>query len=118
MFADGRELDAALGDDERPVGRGPYPVCEFAGLGSLCESIRKKFMCVGLAIAVDVAQSPDAVAIEHEQIISANTEAKWFVQSRCKPPPRYLAQLAAQPGDQPHVPIKRDRRRAARSEEH
>ena len=87
MLAEGRELDTPFGDDKRTVRRNPDSVGIFAGLGGLCEIIRKKFMHVGLAIAVGVAQPPDAVAIEHEQIVSSNTKAERFVQSRCKAPP-------------------------------
>src|SRR2546427_367346 len=61
MFAEGRELDAAFGDDKRAIRRNLDSVCVFACLGGLCEIIREKFMHVGFAISVAVAQPPDAL---------------------------------------------------------
>src|SRR5262245_13031618 len=113
MLAEGGKLDTGFSDDKRTIRRSLDGVGVFACLGGLSEIIREKLMHVGFAVAVGIAQPPDAVAIEDEQVVSSHAKAERFVQSRGKAPPRNFVQLAAQSREHPDVAVKRDRRRAA-----
>ena len=58
---------------------------EFSGLGSLVDLRTKQFMIVGFAIAVAVMETPESIAVEHEDFLLSQTKPQRFVQARCEP---------------------------------
>ncbi len=56
-------------------------------VGRLRERVREQLVDVRFAVAVGVAQPPDAVAIEDEDLLVADGEAQRFVEARREPPP-------------------------------
>src|SRR6185503_18674498 len=66
--AGSRTLLPALGDEECAIGCDAQTRGELARLGGLRESVGEQFVRVALTITVRIAQSPNAVAIENEQV--------------------------------------------------
>ena len=71
VLADRRRFLAALGDDELAARREAQRARELAVVGGLRERVREELVDVGLAVAVGVAQAPDAVAVEDVDLLVA-----------------------------------------------
>ena len=65
-------------------------------------------MHVGLAVAIGVAQSPNAIAIKHVNLPIANCDRHRFVQARRKAPPMHRVRRIVEPTREPDIPINRD----------
>ncbi len=59
--------------------------CEFAGLGGLVDLGTKQFMVVGFTIVVSVLETPQTIAVEHEDFLLSQAKPQRFVQARCEP---------------------------------
>ncbi len=81
VLADRRRFLSALGDDELAARREPQRARELALVGGLREGVREELVDVGLAVAVGVAQAPDAVAVEDVDLLVADRERHRFVQA-------------------------------------
>ena len=81
VLADRRRLLSAFRDDELAAGREPERAGELAHVGGLCERVGEQLVHVGLAVAVRVAQPPDAVAVEDVNLLVANRERHRLVQA-------------------------------------
>ena len=82
VLADGRRFLTALGDDELAARREAHGAREFAVVGGLREGVREELVDVGLAVAVGVAQAPDAVAVEDVDLLVFDRERQRLVQAR------------------------------------
>ena len=81
VLADRRCFLPALGDDELAARRQPQRARELAVVGGLREGVREELVDVGLAVAVRVAQAPDAVAVEDVELVVADRDRHRFVEA-------------------------------------
>ena len=77
-----------------PFGAEPQRARELAHVGGLREGVREELVDVGLAVAVRVAQAPDAVAIEDVNLLVADRERQRLVQAGREAPPGDRARQA------------------------
>jgi hypothetical protein len=88
VLADRRRFLAALGDHELAARGEAHGAREFAIVGGLRKRVREELVDVGLAVAVRVAQAPDAVAVEDVELVVADRERHRFVQAGGEALPR------------------------------
>ena len=112
-----RRLLAALGDDELAAGREPQGAGELAHVGGLREGVGEQLVDVGLAVAVRVAQTPDAVAVEDVDLLVANRERQRLVQAGGEAPPADRPGRFVQAADEPDVAVERHAHAGAVREE-
>ena len=92
MLAERGRFLPAFGDDELAAGREPDRARELAHVGGLRERVREQLVHVGFAIAVGVAQPPDAVAIEDVDLLVSDRQRQRLMQTgRESFPPRDTA---------------------------
>jgi hypothetical protein len=101
-------LPAALGDDEFAARREAHGARELAVVGGLREGVREELVDVSLAVAVRVAQAPDAVAIEDVYLLVPDRERQRLVKAGGEALPFDCAGWLMKAAYHPHVAVERD----------
>ena len=113
MLADGRRFLAAFGDHELALRSEAQGAGEFAHVGRLREGVGEEVMDVRLAVAVRIAEAPDAVAVEDEDLVVSDGAGHRLVQAGGEASPGHVRRADLQAAGQPDVAVEGDDDRGA-----
>ena len=113
VLADGRRFLTALGDDEFTFRSEAEGAGEFTHVGRLREGVGEEVMDVGLAVAVRIAEAPDAVAVEDEDLVVAEGAGHRLMQAGGEAAPGDVGRADLQAAGQPDIAVERDDDRGA-----
>ena len=117
VFTDGRRFLATFADDELAFRGEADRAGEFAHVGGLGEGVREELMDVGFTVAVRIAESPDAIAVEDVNLFVADGAGHRLVQSRSETAPGDVGGALLESAGQPDIAIQGDDDRGAVLEE-
>ena len=108
VLADRRRFLSAFRDDELAVRRGADGAGKLAHVGGLRERVGEELVHVRFAVAIRVAQPPDAVAIECVDLVAADRDGQRLVQPRGETAPACHVAGFVQTAHEPDVAVERD----------
>ena len=117
VLADGRRFLATFADDELAFRGEADRAGEFAHVGGLGEGVREELMDVGFTVAVRIAESPDAIAVEDEDLFVADGAGHRLVESGGETAPGDVGGALLESAGEPDIAVEGDDNRRAIFEE-